>query len=152
MSTERLVGFLSYKDKFERYHVTELFKHNTDKWNCEKDYFEVRRITKKYEGQLKFKLAEVKDDNYTICNPWEADGFYFVVKKDKIQAEKIYDDKGFEACTVDDLLGYPIIIDAKISLYKSPKFSKVGCSIQAVHIKNLEPIVRKNNTRLSILY
>jgi hypothetical protein len=139
MTHERLVGYLSYKDRYDRYHVTSLSKYNIDKWPLEKDYFEVRRITKKYKDKLEAKLANV--DDYTSCTPWEQEGFYFVLQKGKLLAEKIYQNKDFEQCTIDDLLGYPIIIDAKIILYKSPKFKKVGCKIQAIHIKNLEPIV-----------
>jgi hypothetical protein len=152
MSKERLVGFLSYKDKFDRYHVTTLSNHNNEKWLQTKDHFDVHRITTKYKNKLQYKIADISNHDYTICTPWEKDGFYFSVDKSKIISEKIYDDKSFESCSVDDLLGYPILINTKISLYKTPKFMKVGCKIQALHIKNLEPIVKNNNNKLLTLY
>ena len=162
MTTEKLAGFLSYKDKYDRYHVTLLSKHNSDKWPWDKDHFDVKRIVTKYKNKLQTKFDEIEKqhplDNYTICSPWERDGFYFVIKKDKLVAEKIYkkiendDNVSFEQCIIDDLLGFPIVITAKVTMYKTPKFKKVGCSIQVQYIKNLEPIDNKNDNRLTNLY
>jgi hypothetical protein len=148
MTSERLAGYLSYKDQYNRYHVTMLPRYNSEKWEHSKDHFSMKMITKKYEKKLQSKLLTV-DKNYTICTPWERYGFYFVINKDKTVAEKIYETKeNVEECDVDDLLGYPIIIDAKVTMYKTPKFEKVGCKIQACYVRNLEPILDKNTSLL----
>lgn len=153
MSQEKLAGFLSYKDKYDRYHVTSLSLHDNNIWVSDKDHFNVTRITNKYKDKLKSSLEMVDPlDNYTTCDPWEKSGFYFVIDKDKIICEKIYEDKTFESCSIDDLLGYSVVINAKIVMYKTPKFKKVGCKIQALHVKNLENIPKKSDIKLTKIY
>lgn len=149
---ETYVGFLSYKDHYNRYHVIRLSKYNSDKWTTSKDHFNMaeleRRINFKLDSKYEYQSEKDPLTEYEKCNPFNKNGdggFYFVTDP-KIMAEKIYKTveipkiTSFEPCLIDDLMGCPILIDTKSTLYVSPKLGKIGYKITALHIKNLEPI------------
>lgn len=129
MSLEKLVGFLSYKDKFNRYHVLNLSHYNKEKWDPSiKDHHNMKNIEERYtdkiyERLLNLDIDDLDDSNFQTVNPFEPNGFYFVVDK--------------KCNKVADFMGCVISIDCKMQLYTSEKFRKVGCKINALHIKKL---------------
>ena len=159
---ETYAGFLSYKDKYNKYHVIPLSQYNKDKWPRDKDHYNMKALEERagYKIETRYVFQSEKDPfaEYKKCSPFshKGDGSFWFVVNDKTQAEKIYEakekeitnddgtehvekDVPFKNCSVDDLMGCPVVIQTKSILYHSKPLKTVGYKLTAEHIKNIEP-------------